>query len=52
MKRTSQLGYGLLTCQVHSLLRLHQIQRQGFHVPEVLLQDWVLKAVTSDKTVT
>ena len=52
MKRSSQLSHGLLTCQVHGLFRLHQIQSQGLHVPEVLLQHWVLKAVTSVKTLT
>lgn len=35
----------VLTCKILSLFWFHHIQRQSLQIPEVLLQNWVLKAV-------
>lgn len=35
----------VLTCKILSLFWFHHIERQSLQIPEVLLQNWVLKAV-------
>lgn len=39
----------VLTCKIFSLFWFHHIQRQSLQIPEVLLQNWVLKAVSPVK---